>query len=101
MNYSVLNADNKTYMDFDNVAFEGACSVIAESDDFYGGKKSKPYVGQIIVNPTWGQLFIEAMKQQQQTLDFHHSFLEGFRVKTKLPNENFGTIYFLDLTLGS
>jgi hypothetical protein len=86
MNYSVWNADGKTYADFDNVAFEGPCKVIFDKVEFYGGKKSKPYEGELIVNPTWGQLFIQAMKQQQNTLDFHHVFLEGAEITATVKN---------------
>jgi hypothetical protein len=66
MSYSVTT-DHKTpqYIDFDIVACEGPCKVIADADQFYGGKKSKAYEGELLVNPTWGQLFIEAMKQQR------------------------------------
>lgn len=101
MNYSVLNADGKTYAEFDNVAFEGPCKVICDKTEFYGGKKSKPYEGELIVNPTWGQLFIEAMKQQQQTLDFHHSFLEGAEVTATVKNGGLTMVQFIRLHLGS
>jgi hypothetical protein len=103
MSYSVTT-DHKTpqYLDFDIVACDGPCKVIAERDEFYGGKKSKPYEGKLLVNPTWGQLFIEAMKQQQKTLDFHHSFLEGGRIVGTVKNENGETIVqFINLGLGS
>ena len=103
MQYSVFT-DSKTekYYDFDIVALEGPCKVIADADQFYGGKKSKAYEGELLVNPTWGQLFIEAMKQQQNTLDFHHSFLEGGRIVGTVKNDNGETIVqFINLSLGS
>jgi hypothetical protein len=103
MNYSVMTGSkNDQYIDFDIVALEGPCKVIAERDEFYGGKKSKPYEGALLVNPTWGQLFIEAMKQQQKTLNFHHIFLEGGRIVGTVKNENGETIVqFINLSLGS
>jgi hypothetical protein len=101
MNYSVWNANGKTYLEFDNVAFEGPCKVIADKTEFYGGKKSKAYEGALIVNPTWGQLFIEAMKQQQKTLDFHHSFLEGAEISATVKNGGLVMVQFIHLHLGS
>jgi hypothetical protein len=103
MSYSVTTDHKITqYIDFDIVACEGPCKVIADADQFYGGKKSKAYEGELLVNPTWGQLFIEAMKQQQNTLDFHHSFLEGGRIVGTVKNDNGETIVqFINLSLGS
>ena len=91
-NYSVItDAKKPEYIDFDIVALEGPCKVIAERDEFYGGKKSKPYEGKLLINPTWGQLFIEAMKQQQKTLNFHHIFLEGGRIGNKMAKFSMAT----------
>jgi len=102
MNYSVMTGSkNDQYLDFDIVAIDGPCKVIAEKDEFYGGKKSKAYEGALLVNPTWGQLFIEAMKQQQNTLDFHHSFLEGAEISATVKNGGLTVVQFIHLHLGS
>jgi hypothetical protein len=63
------------------VAFEGPCRVEAPDDEFFGGSKSKPYVGKVIESPTWKTLLSEAKKVQRATKDLHHIFLEDAVVK--------------------
>ena len=102
MVYSIMKHDGtENLIGLDIVAFEGPCKVIADCDDYWGGKKSKPYEGELIVNPTWGQLFIEAMKQQQQTLDFHHSYFEGAEITATVKNGGLTMVQFIRLHLGS
>lgn len=62
------------------VAFEGRCRVVVSADDFFGGDGSRKYVGRVLENPTWRQLFGEAKRSQKKTLDYHHDFFEGFYV---------------------
>lgn len=66
------------YMRQNVVAFQGLCQVRAERTPFYGGDESRPYRSQILLNPTWRQLFAVAKKQQQATKDLHHDFFEGY-----------------------
>lgn len=78
------------------VAFTGRCRVVAEADDFFGGEESRKYIGRIIENPTWRQLFGEAKRSQAKTRDYHHDFLEG-AVVAKVENG----VKVLHLLLGS
>jgi hypothetical protein len=101
MNYSVFETGTENYIDFDIVAFEGPCKVIADGDPDWYGPQSAPYEGELIVNPTWGQLFIEAMKQQQKTLDFGHCYFEGAKITATAKNGGLIMVQFLTLFLGS
>jgi hypothetical protein len=51
------------------------------ADEFFGGSRSKPYVGRVLESPTWGKLLAEARKVQRATRDEHHVFLEGASVR--------------------
>jgi len=77
MAYSVMKGDE--YVSLDDVAFSGPCFLTCKENDFFGGKDSKMYFSALLDTPTWGEVFIESMKAQQNTLDFHHSYLEGLR----------------------
>lgn len=77
MCYSVINGDD--YVNLDNVAFSGPCYLTSKETEFFGGSESKMYFSELLECPTWGQVFIESMKAQQNTLDFHHCYLEGLR----------------------
>ena len=98
MNYSVFRADGKGLVDFDEIALHGDGFVYVDADKFWGGKKSKPYIGLPIHCPTWLDLFNEAMRQQQKTLDFHHCFFEDITV-VKISNNP--ELFRIHLHLGS
>jgi hypothetical protein len=78
------------------LAFSGPCRVEVSADDFFGGPGSKPYVGRVIVNPTWRKIAGEAIKAQRRTLDRHHSFLEDAYVARMD-----GDVKVIHLVLGS
>ena len=77
MAYSVMKGYE--YVSLDDVAFSGPCFLTCKENDFFGGKDSKMYFSALLDTPTWGEVFIESMKAQQNTLDFHHSYIEGLR----------------------
>lgn len=60
------------------VAYKGLCQVRAERSELFGGDASRDYRSQVLLNPTWRQLFALAKKQQQATKDAHHDFFEGY-----------------------
>lgn len=76
----VRGHDGKVFMhniSQSEVAFVGKCRVVASKDEFFGGERSKPYVGPVLTNPTWRKIKGEAKKAMRKTLDLHHVFLEG------------------------
>jgi hypothetical protein len=78
MAYSVMRGDE--YVSLDEVAYTGPCILHAPLDWFFcGGADAKEYFSRVYDSPTWGQVLLEAIKAQQSTLDFHHSFLEDVR----------------------
>ena len=78
MAYSVMRGDE--YVSLDEIAYSGHCVLHWPLDDFFsGGDDAKEYLSRIYDSPTWGQVLLEAIKAQQSTLDFHHSFLEDVR----------------------
>lgn len=82
MAYSVFNG--KDYAPLDSIAFNGLCILRSETPEFFCSEESKPYFSNVMDSPTWGQVFLESMKAQQATLDFHHCYLEGLKpVKTE------------------
>ena len=78
------------------VAFNGACRVEAQADQFFGGSESRPYVGDVIESPTWRRLYHEAQAQQLATRDVHHEFFEGARIVRVVDG-----IRVIELLLGS
>jgi len=77
MMFSAFNGDE--YFDLDAVAFEGRCRIFAEGSGFFGGKKSRDYLSEVLESPTWAEVFIHSLKSQLNTLDFSHSYFEGVR----------------------
>lgn len=58
------------------VAFRGPCQCERLSDEV--GVPS--YVGDVLVDPTWGDLFREAKRAAKVTQDRHHIYFEGAHV---------------------
>jgi hypothetical protein len=79
-----------------HVAFQGLCRVEAAAEEFFGGSRSKPYVGRVLESPTWGKLLAEARKVQRATRDEHHVFLEGASVRHVE-----GSVQVIELFFGS
>jgi hypothetical protein len=77
--YSVYETDeNDVPIDnLDEVAVDGRAVLVRERDNFFGGKFSRPYKSEILVNPTWLQVAVCANAMIHRTRDTHHSFLEG------------------------
>jgi hypothetical protein len=63
--------------DVDKVAVEGKVVLVGFADDFWGGKKSKNYHSEVLINPTWLEVAVRANEMIRVTRDTHHSFLEG------------------------
>lgn len=76
MTYSAFNGDG--YFDLDLIAFEGKCRIFVESNNFSSVEKSRDYLSEVLNSPTWGEIFLHSLKSQQKTLDFSHSYFEGF-----------------------
>jgi hypothetical protein len=95
MAYSVF-IENDQYAPLDSIAFKGKCYFIIEANKFFGGDDSESYVSDVFESPNWGQVFIESMKAQQFTLNFHHCYLEGLNVVSV-----YGDVTFLSFSLGS
>jgi hypothetical protein len=96
MAYSVF-IENDEYAALDSIAFKGKCCFIIEANKFFGGNESASYVSDVFESPNWGQVFIESMKAQQSTLNFHHCYLEGLNVVS----QHDSGITFLSFSLGS
>lgn len=77
--YSVFINGTEEYEDLDTIAFHGKCVFFFKCYEYWGGKNGKDYISKEYDSPTWGQAYLEAMKSQQVTLDFHHGFFEGLR----------------------
>jgi hypothetical protein len=103
--YRVSNHDI-SYMKQQIVAFVGLYVVVAERDEFWGGEKSKRYQSSVLLNPTWGRLFVCAKQAQKRTRDAHHAFFEGAYVRKQagVPvtlQVGDQTVTVLELSLGS
>ena len=83
------------------IALYGKCIVVSEANDYFGGEGSKPYMSQILDNPTWGKLFSCAKAQQKQTKDEHHCFFEGYFVTKHIDIDGFKPVAIIKLALGS
>jgi hypothetical protein len=94
MAYSVF--DGEEYKSLDSIAFNGKCVFYGKDNKFFGSEESVSYLSDVFESPTWGQAFIESMKAQQYTLDFHHCYLEDIRISGYQ-----GDITILSFVLGS
>jgi hypothetical protein len=95
MAYSVF-IENDEYAPLNSIAFKGKCRLVGKACDFFGGSESASYLSDVFESPNWGQVFIESMKAQQFTLNFHHCYLEGLNVVSVD-----GDVTFLSFSLGS
>ncbi len=68
------------------IAAKGKIILVAQSDDFYGGPKSKNYQSEILENPTWLQICVCANAMIRCTRNTHHVFLEGIEKKSIINN---------------
>ncbi len=67
----------------DEVAIKGKAIIVAQPDDFFGGKESKLYQSPVLENPTWLELTVIANQSIHSTLDEHHVFFEGIDKEPK------------------
>ena len=61
--------------------FMGRYKVEMAKDSFWGGTDTEDYVGEVLVDPTWEDLVVEAERMIRATNDTHHCFLESARVE--------------------
>jgi hypothetical protein len=80
------------------VALQGLVRVVAQADDFYGAGKG--FRSKLLTNPTYRALKGAAEKQVLRTEDFHHIFLEDFRV-VGVEETDKGLVQLVELVMGS
>lgn len=82
------------------VAIPGRAVIVATSDEFFGGAKSRDFQSDVLQDPTWLDLYVVGNAQIKATRDRHHSFLEGVERKgsTQVDGEEVPTY---ELILGS
>jgi hypothetical protein len=88
--YAIYTVDNSP----NEIAFNGSCFIFTKTDDLfcqYG------YISEILINPTYLDLLLEAEKQIETTQDFNHIYFEGVQEIIKV-NPN---LYQIELILGS
>ncbi len=77
--YSAYSTYNDVPRDnLDEVAIEGKVIVTYPVDRFWSGDGSD-YRSEVLSDPTWLELAIEASKAIEKTGDYHHVFFEGVR----------------------
>jgi len=99
--YSVYDTDPETGDPINNlneIAIKGKCILIAEADEFWGGKDSVDYFSPVLENPTWLEVSVRANAAIIATRDFHHQFLEGVD-KTGILNS--GDVPYYKFSMGS
>jgi hypothetical protein len=69
---------------------------VSTENDMYAPLDSESYVSDVFESLNWGQVFIESMKAQQFTLNFHHCYLEGLNIVSV-----HGDVTILSFSLGS
>lgn len=80
------------------VAVHGLVRVVAETDSFYGD--GKDFRSALLQSPTYRALKGAAEKQVARTKDFHHIFLEDFRV-VGVEETDKGLVQIVRLVMGS
>ena len=59
----------------DKLAVRGKAIFVEGHDPFWG--EGSPYFGEVLENPTWLDMCVEAERMIRTTGDVHHQFLEG------------------------
>jgi len=95
---SVTNHYGLETMSQSERALTGLVRVVAQADDFYGD--GKDYRGPLLENPTWRAIKGQAEKAVARTRDFHHQFLEHFRV-VRIEETDKGLVQIVQLVMGS
>ena len=86
--------DDDAFIDENEIAFNGRCIIYEKKDEYF---RENGYISNILINPTYGDLLLEADKQIEATEDFHHVFFEGFSVKKQIGPD----LYEIELCLES
>jgi hypothetical protein len=82
------DADGLPIANFDEVVIKGPAVFVADETSLYGGKESKDFQSEILLDPTWLDLCIVSHHQIKSTRDNRHIYLEGFRPVYYLDREN-------------
>ena len=78
----------------DEIAIYGKCVVFQGQDDMWN---TSDYVGDVLENPSYGDILLEADNAIKITEDNHHIFLEGFDIVSYTDCE----IAIIELCMGS
>ena len=96
--YCVYDDDNGEKINPNKRAIDGKCRVVEPFDgDCYW--KIRKYKGNILINPTYGELLLECDKLIIQTGDYRHLYFECFGTSGLKQNEE--GILHIGLWLGS
>lgn len=77
MQYSAFDdAKHEELIPLDTVCHPGFCIFLCKAEGVWGAQ-GVDYLSKVYKSPTYADAFIEALKGQQFTLDFHHTFFEG------------------------
>ncbi len=68
---------NDTLQNPDEIAINGSCIVYEDQNDDWN---SSGYIGDVLENPSYGDILLEADNVLKITGDNHHVFLEGFNI---------------------
>lgn len=82
------------------VAVKGRVRLVRGADDFFGGKRSRPYRSEVMENPTWLMVAVCANEMIKVVRDGHHVFLEGLDRLPKKEQVEPGVILY-EFVMGS
>lgn len=100
-NTPYIMRDGFRYTKQNVIAIPGLVRVHGFADDFFGGPESKDYRSKVMMNPSWGRLFRVFKAQMKRTRDYHHAFLEGFRVMRTERDQQDREVTVIELITGS
>lgn len=77
--YSAYNEDVNgiPINNLNDIAVNGKVILIVKSTSFFGGPKSRPYVSDVLTDPTWLDVCIQANASVRYTRDRSHIFVES------------------------
>lgn len=91
--------DDVAYDCLDEVAVEGKVILWADKNPFWGGRKSQEFFSEVLENPTWLRVNVEANRMMAVVLDPHHVFVEGINRFKKLEKGDGIKVY--EFSMGS
>lgn len=95
--YAIKN--EVAYDCLDEIAVKGKVILWACKNPFWGGKKSQDFFSEVLENPTWLQVNIEANRMMTVVNDPHHVFVEGIHRYEKLEKDDGIKVY--EFSMGS